>query len=114
VASEEHLQIIRQGVEIWNERRQKNPELIPDLSEADLEKANFRKANLCDSNLSKVNLIRANLNGANLNRAHLNRADLSGAEFCRTNLGEIIVDFTGNEIRLARRLVAALLRRARN
>jgi hypothetical protein len=32
MADEQQLQIIRQGVEVWNEWRLKNPELIPDLS----------------------------------------------------------------------------------
>ena len=34
VWNEEHLQIIRQGVEVWNEWRQKNPELRPNLNGA--------------------------------------------------------------------------------
>ena len=46
MASEEHLQIIRQGVKVWNEWRKKNPELKPDLSVADLRRANLTAANL--------------------------------------------------------------------
>jgi hypothetical protein len=41
VADEEHLKIIRQGVDVWNEWRKKNPELIPDLSGANLAEANL-------------------------------------------------------------------------
>lgn len=40
VADEEHLQIIRQGVDTWNAWSKKNPELIPDLRVADLTEAN--------------------------------------------------------------------------
>jgi hypothetical protein len=36
MADEEHLQIIQQGVDAWNEWRRKNPELIPDLTGANL------------------------------------------------------------------------------
>jgi hypothetical protein len=39
VPSEAHLQIIHQGLDVWNEWRQKNPELRPNLSGADLSEA---------------------------------------------------------------------------
>ena len=41
MANEEHVQIIRQGVEVWNDWRQKNPEVVPDLSKADLSQADL-------------------------------------------------------------------------
>jgi hypothetical protein len=31
VANEEHLAILKQGVEVWNKWREKNPEIKPDL-----------------------------------------------------------------------------------
>ena len=49
--AEEHLQIIRQGVDVWNEWREKNPELIPDLHRANLDGANLNRANLIQANL---------------------------------------------------------------
>jgi uncharacterized protein YjbI with pentapeptide repeats len=55
MADEEHLKILRQGVDVWNEWRRKNPELLPNLLGADL--------NLM--NLSGMKLSRANLNAAN-------------------------------------------------
>ena len=45
-APSEHLKIIRQGVDAWNEWRQKNPELKPDLHGANLRGANLSEANL--------------------------------------------------------------------
>jgi hypothetical protein len=36
MAAEEHLQILCYGVVVWNEWREKNPEVIPDLREANL------------------------------------------------------------------------------
>ena len=64
VASEEHLQIIRQGVAAWNDWRKKNPELMPDLSDADLRDLDF--AGLRGANLSWANLSWANLNNCSV------------------------------------------------
>jgi hypothetical protein len=41
MADPQHLQIIQQGVDAWNEWRKKNPALIPDLSSADLSNTNL-------------------------------------------------------------------------
>src|SRR6516162_6910823 len=54
--AEEHLQIIRQGVDVWNEWREKNPELIPDLHRANLDGANFTGVYVDDANLSEADL----------------------------------------------------------
>lgn len=56
MASEEHLQIIWQGVAAWNEWRLKNPELIPDLSGADFQRADLYKVDLSKTILSKADL----------------------------------------------------------
>jgi len=65
MANEEHLKILKQRVEAWNEWREKNPQITPDLS--------------------KANLIMADLSGANLNKAVL-----IGADLIMTNLsGEV-------------------------
>ena len=52
MADEEHLQIIRQGVDVWNEWRHDNPELIPNLSGADLSEADLCEAYLTMADLS--------------------------------------------------------------
>jgi uncharacterized protein YjbI with pentapeptide repeats len=84
VANEKHLQIIRQGADVWNDWRQKSPELIPDLSGANLRGAHLRGANLCGTILQEASLLKADLSGANLcgailHEAILQKADLSGA-----------------------------------
>jgi hypothetical protein len=79
VANEEHLALLRQGSAVWNEWRDRNPDIEPDLSGADLDKANLSKANLSKANLSKANLTRANLSKANLTRANLSEANLNAA-----------------------------------
>ena len=44
MANEEHLKILKQGVEAWNEWREKNPQITPDLIKANLTGANLSGA----------------------------------------------------------------------
>jgi hypothetical protein len=103
MADQEHLDILKQGVETWNAWRKANPEIVPDLEGADLEGANFRGANFRGANLIGAYLIEADLEWADLSRAFLSgavfsraflieadlsRADLSRANFSRANLTE--------------------------
>jgi uncharacterized protein YjbI with pentapeptide repeats len=76
MANEEHLKILRQGVAAWNEWREKNPELHPDLSSADLREANLSGAKLHEAHLKGAHLGQAILNGASLERADLRGVDL--------------------------------------
>src|SRR5437868_10277633 len=85
---EEHLKILKQGVEPWNKWRLENG-VRPDLSGAnligtdligtDLIDAYLSFADLTGANLSGAKLIDANLIGANLSGAYLIDAKLSGA-----------------------------------
>ena len=91
MANEEHVEILRQGVEVWNELREDNPTFQPNLAganlgEMDLSHANLRKANLSNANLSGANLSGANLDGADLSGANLTKADLSRAKLSNANL----------------------------
>jgi len=111
MANEEHLKILKQGVEVWNQWREENPEIAPDLSEANLVSMNLvgadlsgadlrwadlsgvilRKAILSEAGLSEVDffmadLFEATLSGANLWRADLGAAELIGADFSRAYL----------------------------
>jgi uncharacterized protein YjbI with pentapeptide repeats len=85
MANEEHLKILKQGVEQWNKWRFKNA-IRPDLREADLFDANLSGANLSSANLSGANLSTANLNGADLSDANLSGAFLSAAFLSSANL----------------------------
>jgi uncharacterized protein YjbI with pentapeptide repeats len=91
VADQEHLNILRQGVEVWNEWRSKEPSVLPDLSganlfRADLSAANLGGANLNGAKLDGANLFRADLSAANLGGANLNGAKLDGANLFRADL----------------------------
>ncbi|WP_235335367.1 MULTISPECIES: pentapeptide repeat-containing protein [Aphanizomenon] len=96
MANPEHLAILRQGVEVWNNWRDENSDIIPDLSRSNLSDAELSGANLTGTylngaDLSKANLICAGLFEANLieidlNGADLRWADLSWADLSRANL----------------------------
>jgi uncharacterized protein YjbI with pentapeptide repeats len=91
VAKPEHLELLRQGVEVWNKWRSKSPSVRPDLFEADLSEVNLSGADLSEAilgraNLSGADLSRADLNGATLIRATLVRANLKGANLSRANI----------------------------
>jgi len=102
MAKKEHVDLLKQGISAWNEWREKNPDIQPDLSwgtlsgldmrganleganlklafcrKANLEGANLKGANLYGTNLEDAILKGANLEGANLEGAHLMRSDLS-------------------------------------
>jgi uncharacterized protein YjbI with pentapeptide repeats len=117
MANEEHLAVLRQGVDAWFEWRKDHPDVVPDLRSAnfrgadldcaylsgtDLSQANLREAGLRESDLSDAKLTRASLDRADLSLGDLRGADLSGA-----NLGEAI--FRGADLRgadLSRALVS--------
>jgi hypothetical protein len=91
MANGEHLEILKQGVEQWNEWRREHPDVAPDLSEGDLAGAklvvaNLIRARLFRANLSGADLSAANLSWADLNGAHLVGADLGGANLSRAHL----------------------------
>jgi uncharacterized protein YjbI with pentapeptide repeats len=96
MADPKHIEILKQGVEVWNRWREENPEAKPDLSEADFVENNLVKANLSGADLTYANLYgarlyRADLSGANLHmadftHAFLDGANLSGASLSRADL----------------------------
>lgn len=86
-----HLSILREGVEAWNEWRERNPKVVPGLNGTDLRRGSFREANLSrtdlsGANLSEADLSKADLSKADLRRANLCEADLSGADLSQADL----------------------------
>ena len=88
MANEEHLKILKQGVEVWNKWREKNSEVMPDLDEADLRGEELSQADLSGTWFNDVKLSQANLSQANLGGAQLGGADLSGAKLIRADMGD--------------------------
>ena len=105
MANQEHLDILKQGVDIWNAWKNKNSKRTSiDLSGANLSKTFLHHADLSYINLSGANLAGANLAGANLNNTNLNNADLSGTDLAGANLTEgwlIGTDLSGANLSLA-------------
>ena len=49
MANEEHVALLRQGVEVWNAWRRENPDIRPDLCRADLDGTVFMNVNLTET-----------------------------------------------------------------
>lgn len=117
MANPEHLEILKQGVKVWNEwtRTHRNVKqdlrgtFLPgailigadlanadlsgtDLSSTDLRSADLIGADLSGANLSHASLCRVDLSHANLKGANLNGAYLYGTDLFSANLGG--ADFT--------------------
>jgi hypothetical protein len=102
MANEEHLKILKQGVEVWNRWRKENPGIWGvnltganlfeanlrgvDLSVTDLSEAKLVGADLSRADLSGAGLIRSDLTRASLQESDLSRADLSGADLVGAHL----------------------------
>jgi hypothetical protein len=54
MADQQHLDLLKQGIDGWNTWRQEHPEIQPDLYEADLGNANLRMANLSGADLREA------------------------------------------------------------
>ena len=61
MANEEHLKILEQGIDVWNEWRRNNPQITPDLSNSNLEKFDLESADFSSTNLSRVEICNSNL-----------------------------------------------------
>lgn len=88
---EQHLQLLRQGVGVWNAWRLKHSKHKPTLSSAnlhgmDLTSADLRQADLSSADLGESVLIWTNFSGANLSGANLSGALLGDTIFGDTDL----------------------------
>jgi hypothetical protein len=86
MANQEHLDILKQGVEVWNEWRREYPSIEPDLSRTNLRGANLSYANLKGADFSGADLTWANLSKADFSGARLNEAKLTLTAFMEANL----------------------------
>jgi len=86
MVNQEHLDILKQGVDEWNRWRKEYYDLIPDLSQADLSGANLARVDLSRTNLNNANLNNANLVEATLELTELVNAQLSEANLCEASL----------------------------
>jgi hypothetical protein len=122
MANPEHLARLMEGVELWNQWRNQNAGVEPDLRDADLRRldlsgvdlsraglvfanlhgatlsdADLREARLMHANLSEATLIRAKLEMAKFGMANLTKTDLSSAELPGADLSRAILVETNLE-----------------
>lgn len=117
MANQAHLDILKQGVDVWNGWRSEHPDEVPnlsgaklrgcylseidlseaDLSEADLSESFFIEANLRCVNLRGAKLIEADLSDSELRSADLSYTNLKDANLLRTNLYDANLEFTNFE-----------------
>jgi hypothetical protein len=105
MANPEHLEILKQGVKVWNHWRASHPEIIrPDLAGAklsalDLEEVNLVGATLIEASFFSSTLMNTNLRDSTLMKAtfiyahlmgtNLRGADLRGAGFAKARLSGV-------------------------
>jgi uncharacterized protein YjbI with pentapeptide repeats len=109
MANAEHVAQLRNGAVSWNAWRDENPDIDPDLFEADLDGTNLRGTNLSRADLRSANLREADLSSrthmkwdpkagpfsrAGVSETDLMEADLSGADLGRADLGGADLRFT--------------------
>ncbi|MGH1363282.1 MAG: toll/interleukin-1 receptor domain-containing protein [Calditrichia bacterium] len=95
MANPKHVDILKQGVEVWNKWRSQEPIVKPDLRRIEFTGVNLEGANLSRADLIQADIPRAILIGADLSQAFLVdanlriikciNANLSGAKFSGAN-----------------------------
>ncbi|MEH2032196.1 MAG: pentapeptide repeat-containing protein [Nostoc sp.] len=88
MANEEHLAILKQGVQVWNEWRDKNPSIQPNFVKAKFPSADFRLANFNNANFKGADLSGAKISRATFRKADLSRVDFGWADLSRSDLSE--------------------------
>jgi hypothetical protein len=93
MANPEHLERLKQGVEVWNQWRKYYPQTVPDLSGEDLSRHvlvgfELHNVNLNAANLFGVTFANTDLNESNLKGAALSWADFSGASLFSADLSQ--------------------------
>ena len=106
MANQKHLDILKQGVDVWNRWRKEHPDIVPDLSYSDLKREflievdpdgkDFTSADFSTVNLSGADLSEAFLYGSNFMKADLGRAKLREADLRYTKLIE--ANFSGADL----------------
>lgn len=106
--NEKHLDILRSGVDKWNEWRRKT-DVQPVLQGANLQNLDLTEINFCEAVLNEADLSGANLQGANLHRAQLQEASLAGTQLHNADLSRVslkgaraeLVNLTGADASLS-------------
>jgi hypothetical protein len=87
-----HLDILKKGVNAWNQWREEHLDLLPDLSNANLGGITMAGANFKGTNFEKSSLKGNDLKNADLSNSHLEGADLSYTQLVGANLQRAFFD----------------------
>ena len=85
----QHLAILKKGVKAWNKWRERNPDIIPQLTGIDLLDENCRdlsRYNLDYADLNDVRGTDISFRDASLNKAHLKNVKFNESDFSRASL----------------------------
>jgi hypothetical protein len=104
MANPEHLEILQQGVEVWNEWRIEHDKIVPDLDDADfsgtdLSGTDFSGTNFAGAHLRNVDFTNAELTNVTLNHADLTNtiivgADLTDSDLRNVNFTNVVIGYT--------------------
>lgn len=86
MSTENHPDILRKGVKIWNQWGQDNPAITPDLQMASLMKKDLRRADLRGANMEWADLLGSDLSYADMRGANLHGADARDSKFVGADL----------------------------
>ncbi len=86
--NKKHLKVFRRGVTVWNKWRDKNPDVIPELTGLELNDEDLDGINLSKADLRGVKLQGVSLNSSLLENANLEGSDLKSVFFLSANLSD--------------------------
>jgi len=100
MANQEQLEILKQGVDVWNTWRKENPDIQVDLSDEHLGPTHSGGIFRADQgsilppmlDLTAVDFSDVDFRRANLYRVNLSGANLSSADFAGADLSEVLLD----------------------
>lgn len=101
MGNKQHVEILRRGVDTWNQWRHQQPSVQPDLSGESLQRQDLSHIDLHDANCSWTNcnsatLIGADCRGTNFFGSDLGKATLINANLERANLERANISSTPN------------------
>ena len=81
MANRNHLAIFKKGVLAWNQWRKDNPDVVPDLSEADLQQGEFSIVTYDSVDVEAANFTNVNFHKASLFGVYGREADFFRSHF---------------------------------
>lgn len=95
----DHLEILKQGVRVWNQWRKENPKIRPNLQGVDFTDESFRETPLWDERYKFIHLYEINFSGADCRAADFSGAFCGAADFSGAYCGD--ANFSGANCRSA-------------